>query len=61
MSRMTLAINAGRLINPSTGEMEMQGLPYGPKARLLLLHTLGLRWRTASVQRCSRSRRAFGP
>lgn len=36
--RNTLAINAGRLTNPVTGEMEMQGLPYGPKARLMLLH-----------------------
>lgn len=36
--RNTLAINAGRLTNPATGDMEMQGLPYGPKARLLLLH-----------------------
>jgi hypothetical protein len=36
--RNTLAINAGRLTNPTTGDMEMQGLPYGPKARLLLLH-----------------------
>jgi hypothetical protein len=36
--RNTLAINAGRLTNPVTGDMEMQGLPYGPKARLMLLH-----------------------
>ncbi|GJD94449.1 replication protein RepA [Methylobacterium iners] len=36
--RNTLAINAGRLTNPISGEMELQGLPYGPKARLLLLH-----------------------
>lgn len=36
--RNTLAINAGRLTNPVTGDMDMQGLPYGPKARLLLLH-----------------------
>lgn len=36
--RNTLAINAGRLTNPVSGEMELQGLPYGPKARLLLLH-----------------------
>lgn len=36
--RNTLAINAGRLTNPTSGEMELQGLPYGPKARLLLLH-----------------------
>lgn len=36
--RNTLAINAGRLTNPASGEMQLQGLPYGPKARLLLLH-----------------------
>lgn len=50
--RNTLAINAGRLINPSTGEMEMQGLPYGPKARLLLLHlcTEAVRQRSPKVE-----------
>ncbi|BCM85199.1 hypothetical protein mvi_36600 [Methylobacterium indicum] len=50
--RNTLAINAGRLINPTTGEMEMQGLPYGPKARLLLLHlcTEAVRQRSPKVE-----------
>ena len=36
--RNSLSLSAGRLKNPQTGEMEAQGLPYGPKARLLLLH-----------------------
>ncbi|GJE55881.1 MULTISPECIES: replication protein RepA [Methylobacterium] len=36
--RNSLSLSAGRLKNPITGEMEMQGLPYGPKARLVLLH-----------------------
>ena len=34
----SLALTAGLLTNPETGNMEAQGLPYGPKARLLLLH-----------------------
>jgi len=50
--RNTLAINAGRLTNPITGEMEMQGLPYGPKARLLLLHlcTEAVKQRTPKIE-----------
>lgn len=36
--RNSLALTAGMLTNPATGNMEAQGLPYGPKARLLLLH-----------------------
>ncbi|GJE27487.1 replication protein RepA [Methylobacterium organophilum] len=36
--RNSLSLTAGRLKNPVTGEMEPQGLPYGPKARLVLLH-----------------------
>lgn len=36
--RNSLALTAGMLTNPETGKMEAQGLPYGPKARLLLLH-----------------------
>ena len=34
----SLLIQAGSLKNPETGLMEEQGLPYGPKARLLMLH-----------------------
>lgn len=36
--KMSLLVEAGRLKNPSTGDLEWQGLPYGPKARLLQLH-----------------------
>lgn len=36
--RNSLALSTGMLTNPATGNMEAQGLPYGPKARLLLLH-----------------------
>ncbi len=50
--RNTLAISAGRLTNPLTGEMEMQGLPYGPKARLMLLHlcTEAVKQRTPKIE-----------
>jgi hypothetical protein len=50
--RNTLAINAGRLTNPVTGDMEMQGLPYGPKARLMLLHlcTEAVKQRTPKIE-----------
>lgn len=34
----SLVLIAGRIKNPQSGEMESVGLPYGPKARLLLLH-----------------------
>jgi hypothetical protein len=36
--RATLLVEAGKAINPRTGHFEQLGLPYGPKARLLLLH-----------------------
>lgn len=36
--RTSLSLVAGRLKNPVTGLWEAQGLPYGPKARLVLLH-----------------------
>lgn len=50
--RNTLSIMAGRLKNPATGAMEVQGLPYGPKARLLLLHlcTEAVRQRSARIE-----------
>jgi hypothetical protein len=50
--RNTLSIMAGRLKNPVTGQMEVQGLPYGPKARLLLLHlcTEAVRQRSARIE-----------
>lgn len=34
--RATLLVEAGKAINPHTGHFEQLGLPYGPKARLLL-------------------------
>ncbi len=50
--RNTLSIIAGRLKNPATGQMEVQGLPYGPKARLVLLHlcTEAVRQRSAKIE-----------
>lgn len=34
----SLVVQAGYLKDPETGRMEKQGIPYGPKARLLMLH-----------------------
>jgi len=50
--RNTLSIMAGRLKDPQTGRMVAQGLPYGPKARLVLLHlcTEAVRQRSAKVE-----------
>ena len=36
--RATLRVEAGSALNPRTGRFEDLGLPYGPKARLLLIH-----------------------
>jgi hypothetical protein len=36
--RAALLIEAGRVCHPTSGEWEQLGLPYGPKARLLLMH-----------------------
>lgn len=36
--KATLLVEAGKALNPSTGHFEQLPLPYGPKARLLLLH-----------------------
>jgi hypothetical protein len=43
--RNSLVVQPGYLKDPATGRMIQQGLPYGPKARLLLLHicTMALR------------------
>lgn len=35
---VSLAIQANEAINPITGDFEFIGLPYGPKARLILAH-----------------------
>ena len=50
--RNSLSLSAGRLKNPVTGEMELQGLPYGPKARLVLLHlcTEAVRQRSPTIE-----------
>ncbi len=39
--RATLLIEAGRVIDPRTGQFVQLPLPYGPKARLLLMHLNG--------------------
>lgn len=36
--RAILRVEAGSAIDPETGEFQQLGLPYGPKARLLLMH-----------------------
>lgn len=36
--RAVLRVEAGTAIDPQTGKFEQLGLPYGPKARLLLMH-----------------------
>ena len=36
--RVSLALSPGFLMNPTTRQLEMQGLPYGPLPRLLMLY-----------------------
>lgn len=50
--RNSLSLVAGRLKDPQTGAFTPQGLPYGPKARLLLLHlcTEAVRQRSPTVR-----------
>lgn len=36
--QMKLKITAGELMNPNTGDWEQQTLPYGSRARLILMH-----------------------
>ncbi len=50
--RNSLAVQAGFLKDPSTGKMTAQGLPYGPKARLLLLHicTMAVRQKSPQIE-----------
>jgi hypothetical protein len=36
--RATLLVEAGRVLSPQTNDFIQLGLPYGPKARLLLMH-----------------------
>lgn len=50
--RNSLVVTSGFLKNPVTGRMEPQGLPYGPKARLLLLHicSMAIRQKSAEIE-----------
>lgn len=50
--RNSLVVQAGYLKDPATGRMTHQGLPYGPKARLLLLHicTMAVRQKSATIE-----------
>lgn len=50
--RSSLVVQAGYLKDPSTGHMVKQGLPYGPKARLLLMHlcTMALRQNSKEIE-----------
>jgi hypothetical protein len=49
---MSLSVEAGRLLDPATGEWVRQGLPYGTKARLMQLHicTRALRNKSPEVE-----------
>lgn len=50
--RNSLVIQAGFLKDPMTGKMTRQGLPYGPKARLMMLHicTMALRQNSPEIE-----------
>jgi len=50
--KMSLSVQAGRLKNPETGAFEEQGIPYGPKARLILVHlcTQALRQNSPEIE-----------
>lgn len=49
---MSLRVEAGSLLDPHTGKWVRQGLPYGPKARLMQLHicTRALRQKNPIVE-----------
>jgi hypothetical protein len=50
--RSSLVVQAGFLKDPNSGRMIKQGLPYGPKARLLLLHicTMAIRQNSHEIE-----------
>ncbi|MFL9828066.1 replication protein RepA [Rhodoplanes sp. SY1] len=50
--RSSLVVQAGFLKDPNSGKMVKQGLPYGPKARLLLLHicTMAVRQNSHEIE-----------
>ena len=50
--RNSLVVQAGFMKDPNSGKMTPQGLPYGPKARLLMLHicTMAVRQKSATIE-----------
>jgi hypothetical protein len=50
--RNSLVVQSGYLKDPVSGKMVRQGLPYGPKARLLMLHicTMAIRQNSADIE-----------
>lgn len=50
--RNSLIVQAGHVLDPVTGAMVKPGLPYGPKARLLMLHicTQALRQNSSTIR-----------
>ena len=48
--KSSLVVQSGYLKDPVTGKMTAQGLPYGPKARLLMLHICTMAVRQNSHQ-----------
>lgn len=50
--RMSLVVEAGKLRNPETGDRVEQPLPFGPKARLLLMHLCSeaIRQKSATIE-----------
>jgi hypothetical protein len=48
--KSSLVVQSGYLKDPATGRMMAQGLPYGPKARLLMLHICTMAVRQNSHQ-----------
>jgi Plasmid encoded RepA protein len=49
---LSLGVEAGRLLDPHTGKWVRQGIPYGPKARLMQLHicTRAIRQKSPEVE-----------
>lgn len=50
--KSSLVVQSGYLKDPVTGKMTPQGLPYGPKARLLMLHicTMAVRQKSHQIE-----------
>src|SRR3954447_5383651 len=47
--RAVLLVEAGQAVHPATGDFVLLPLPYGPKARLILMHLNGEAMRTGSA------------